>query len=203
MTGLTQLINIGSTGLEAASQALETISNNTANVNTPGYNVELVQQQQLPGFLDGAGHGVSVTSIQRAFDRFAFAQLVSAGSASQAAQVAQNNAQTLSAMFPVASGGAGGLNAAVDSFFTAMNTVSQDPTSLANRQVFLANAQSLTARLQFARQSACRHGHGAQWSDHQRGQPDQHADPTDRDLERADHGALGARRRRAAQRAAG
>lgn len=145
MTGLTQLINIGSTGLEAASQALETISNNTANVNTPGYNVESVQQQQLPGFLDGAGHGVSVTSIQRAFDRFAFSQLVSAGSASQAAQVAQNNAQTLSAMFPVASGGAGGLNAAVDSFFTAMNTVSQDPTSLANRQVFLANAQSLAA----------------------------------------------------------
>lgn len=145
MTGLTQLINIGSTGLQAASQALETISNNTANVNTPGYNVESVQQQQLPGLLNGAGQGANVTSIQRAFDRFVFSQLVGAGSASQAAQVTQNNAQTLSAMFPVASGGAGGLSAAVDSFFTAMNTVSQDPTSLANRQVFLANAQSLAA----------------------------------------------------------
>lgn len=145
MTGLSQLISTGATGLDAATQALETVSNNTANVNTPGYNVESVRQVEAPGLPGGVGVGTNVTSIQRAFDQFVFAQTLSAGSANQAAQIVQTNAQTLSAMFPVASGGAGGLGASLTSFFSAMNTVSQDPTSLSNRQTMLADAQALAA----------------------------------------------------------
>jgi flagellar hook-associated protein 1 FlgK len=145
MTGLTQLINAGWTGLDAATQALETISNNTSNVNTPGYNVESVQQAAIPGAPGQPGSGTQVTSIQRAFDQFVFSQMVSATSSNQAAQVAQSNAQNLAAIFPVASGGAGGLGAALTSFFSAMNAISQDPTSLPNRQTFLSDAQALAA----------------------------------------------------------
>jgi flagellar hook-associated protein 1 FlgK len=145
MTGITQLISTGRTGLDAATHALETVSNNTANVNTPGYDVESVQQVEIPGLQNGVGIGADVTSIQRAFNQFVFSQMVSAGSASQAAQVAQNNAQNLAAIFPIASGGAGGLGAALTDFFTAMNAVSQDPTSLPNRQAFLGDAQALAA----------------------------------------------------------
>jgi flagellar hook-associated protein 1 FlgK len=143
MTGITQLINTGRTGLDAATQAMETVSNNTANVNTPGYNVESVRQVEIPGLLSGVGVGTDVVSIQRAFNQFVFSQMVSAGSASQAAQVAQNNAQNLAAIFPIASGGAGGLGAALSGFFTAMSAVSQDPMSLPNRQTFLSDAQAL------------------------------------------------------------
>ena len=145
MSGLSQLINTGWSGLDAATKAMETVSNNTANVNTPGYNVESVQQAEVPGLPNGAGVGTDVTSIQRAFNQFVFSQLVSAGSANQAAQVAQNSAQNLAAIFPVASGGAGGLGAALTGFFAAMNAVSQDPTSLPNRQTFLSDAQVLAA----------------------------------------------------------
>jgi flagellar hook-associated protein 1 FlgK len=145
MTGITQLISTGRTGLDAATQAMETVSNNTANVNTPGYDVESVQQVEIPGLQNGVGIGADVTSIQRAFNQFVFSQMVSAGSASQAAQVAQNNAQNLAAIFPIASGGAGGLGAALTGFFTAMNAVTQDPTSLPNRQAFLGDAQALAA----------------------------------------------------------
>ncbi|HZK91957.1 MAG TPA: flagellar hook-associated protein FlgK [Stellaceae bacterium] len=145
MTGLTQLINSGRTGLDAAAQALETVSNNTSNVNTPGYDLEKVQQAALPGALGQPGAGTEVTSIQRAFDQFVFSQMVSATSSNQAAQVAQGNAQNLAALFPVASGGAGGLGAALTSFFSAMNTVGQDPTSLPNRQTFLSDARTLAA----------------------------------------------------------
>lgn len=147
MTGLSQVINAGSSGLAAASQALETVSNNTANINTPGYNVESVQQVELPGVDGGPGLGAQVTSIQRAYDQFVFSQMVNASSASQAAQVAQNNAENLTAIFPVASGGAGGLGATLTSFFSGMNGVSQDPTSLPNRQTFLSDAQALAANL--------------------------------------------------------
>jgi len=145
MTGITQLIDTGWSGLDAATQAMETVSNNTANVNTPGYNVESVRQTEVPGLPNGAGLGTDVTSIQRAFNQFVFSQMVGAGSASQAAQVAQSNAQNLAAIFPVASGGAGGLGAALTGFFTTMNAVSQDPTSLPNRQTFLSDARSLAA----------------------------------------------------------
>jgi flagellar hook-associated protein 1 FlgK len=145
MTGLTQLLQTGLSGLSAASEAIQTVSNNTANVNTPGYNVEAIYQTELPGFSGGPGSGTDVTAIQRAFDQFAYQQVVATTSANQAAQVAQANAQNLAAIFPVASGGAGGLGAAIDSFFTAANQVAQDPTSAANRNAFLGASQSLAA----------------------------------------------------------
>src|SRR6202051_1885131 len=106
MSGLSQLIGTGLSGLDAATQAMETVSNNTANVNTPGYNVESVRQVEIAGLPNGVGIGTDVTSIQRSFNQFVFSQMVSAGSASQAAQVAQSNAQNLAAIFPIASGGA-------------------------------------------------------------------------------------------------
>jgi flagellar hook-associated protein 1 len=145
VTGLSQLINSAWTGLDAATQALATVSNNTSNVNTPGYDVESVQQAALPGASGEPGLGTEVTSIQRAFDQFVFSQMVGATSSNQAAQVAQNNAQNLASIFPIASGGAGGLGAALTSFFSAINAVSQDPTSLPNRQTFLSDAQTLAA----------------------------------------------------------
>ncbi|HWD58905.1 MAG TPA: flagellar hook-associated protein FlgK [Stellaceae bacterium] len=145
MSGLSQLISTGWSGLNAAAQALETVSNNTANVNTPGYNVESVQQTELPGFAGSPGDGAEVTSIQRSYNQFVFEQMVSAGSANQAAQVAQDNAQNLTAIFPVASGGAGGLGTSLTSFFAAMNGITQDPTSLPERQTFLSQANALSA----------------------------------------------------------
>jgi flagellar hook-associated protein 1 FlgK len=145
MPGLTELINTGWSGLDAAMQALQTVANNTANVNTPAYDVESVEQSELPGLPGGVGTGTEVTSIQRAYDQFVFSEMVGATSSNQAAQVTQDNAQNLSAIFPIASGGQGGLGAALTSFFGAMNAVGQDPTSLPDRQTLLSDAQSLAA----------------------------------------------------------
>ena len=117
MSGLSQLLQTGLSGLSAASEALQTVANNTANVNTPGYNVQSVNQTELPGTAGGPGAGTDVTSIQRAFSQFLFQQGVQASSANQAAQVIESNAQNLAAIFPIASGGAGGLGSALDSFF--------------------------------------------------------------------------------------
>lgn len=144
MTGISQLLNIGASGLVAATTSIETVSNNTANANTPGYNVEAVSQTDLPGIGVGPGSGTEVTSVQRVFDQFAYQALVAAGSANQAAQTVSANAQTLASYFPVASGGAGGLGAAIDSFFAAASTLSQHPASLPDRQALLGQAQTLT-----------------------------------------------------------
>ncbi|MBV8118470.1 MAG: flagellar hook-associated protein FlgK [Alphaproteobacteria bacterium] len=145
MSGLSQLLQTGLSGLSAATEAIQTVSNNTANVNTPGYAAQSVSQIELPGTDGGPGTGTDVTSVQRAFDQFIYQQGVQAASANQAAQVAQTNAQNIAALFPTASGGAGGLGAALGSFFLAANQVAQDPSSEANRQAFLGQAKSLTA----------------------------------------------------------
>ncbi len=149
MSGLSQLLQTGLTGVSAATEAMQTVANNTANVNTPGYNVQSVNQTELSGTAaGGAGSGAEVTSIQRAFSQFLFQQGVQASSANQAAQIVQSNAQNLAAIFPVASGGAGGLGSAVDSLFSAANQLAQDPTSAGNREAFLGQAQSLAAAFQ-------------------------------------------------------
>jgi len=145
MAGLTQLLNVGITGLQAATQGMQTVANNTANVNTPGYNVQSVVQSQLPGVAGDPGSGVVVNSVQRAFDQYIYQQMVSAGSVNQAAQAVQTNAQSLATMFPVMSGGANGLGAALSGFFAAINQLGQDPNSSPNRQVVLGSAQTLVS----------------------------------------------------------
>ncbi|MGH7110533.1 MAG: flagellar hook-associated protein FlgK [Stellaceae bacterium] len=144
MAGLTQLIDIAASGLSAATAGMETVSNNTANVNTPGYDVESTAQVALAGDGDPVGRGTDVTAIQRAFDQFAFQQVVTASSAGQASQTLQTNTAALAALFPVASGGSGGLGAALGSFFAAANTLAGAPTSTPDREVLLGEAQSLT-----------------------------------------------------------
>jgi flagellar hook-associated protein 1 len=145
MSTLLQLLETGLSGVSAATEAMATVANNTANVSTPGYNVESVNQTELPGSGGGPGTGTEVTSIQRGFDQFVYQQGVAATSSNQAAQVVETNAQNLAALFPVASGGSGGLGSALDSFFSAANEVAQDPTSSANREALLGQAQTLTA----------------------------------------------------------
>jgi flagellar hook-associated protein 1 FlgK len=143
MSGLGQLLSTGVTGLQAAIQAMETVSNNTANVNTPGYNVESVVQSELRGLDTGPGIGTEVSGVRRAFNQYAYQALVQAGSANQAAQTVQTNAQNLATIFPVASGGAGGLGASLTTFFAAANQVAQNPADLTGRQVFVSDAQAL------------------------------------------------------------
>jgi flagellar hook-associated protein 1 FlgK len=146
MTGLTDLLHVAASGLSAATTGLQTVANNTANANTAGYSLQSVDQTELPGSAGGPGTGVKVSDIRRAFDRFVAQELVRSTSANQAAQAVQTNAQSLTALFPVASGGADGLGAGLDDFFAALGKVAQDPADTAAREALLGSARSLVGR---------------------------------------------------------
>lgn len=65
-------------GLQAAQAALNSISNNISNVNTPGYVRTIVnQQQQVVG---GLGQGVQVTGVQRVTNQYLQSAALTAGS---------------------------------------------------------------------------------------------------------------------------
>lgn len=148
MTGLTQVLNVGISGLEAATEGMQTVSNNTANVNTSGYNMETINQVAINGVdipSGGLGAGVDVTSVQRAFNQFVYDEILSATATNQSANTILSNTENLSGIFPVASGGANGLGQAISSFFGGVNTVAQDPANVDDRQVMLGDAQSVTS----------------------------------------------------------
>ncbi|MCP2848820.1 flagellar basal body protein, partial [Salmonella enterica] len=64
---------IGLTALNANQSALQTIGNNIANVNTPGYSRQAIVQTNIPGQFTGSGYfgkGVEVLTVKRVYDEF-------------------------------------------------------------------------------------------------------------------------------------
>lgn len=83
-------------GLVAAQTALRTVSDNIANVNTPGYVRKTVDQQQL--VVDGRGMGVEISGIKRVTDQYLqLATLTASSDASRWSITSQylDNAQSL------------------------------------------------------------------------------------------------------------
>ncbi|QCI80114.1 hypothetical protein E6W36_13160 [Hankyongella ginsenosidimutans] len=63
---INSIINTAYTGLSASQAAIRTISNNVANVNTPGYARQTVDLEGLVA--GGGGFGVRVSNVQRVAD---------------------------------------------------------------------------------------------------------------------------------------
>ena len=71
------MLSTGVTGLLAFQTALDTISNNVANVNTPGYSEEtanLATNPSTPTPNGAIGNGVNVDGITRSYSHFLDAQ---------------------------------------------------------------------------------------------------------------------------------
>jgi flagellar hook-associated protein 1 FlgK len=89
-------LQTATTGLQAAQAALSAVSDNIANVNTPGYVRKQVIQQPL--VVAGAGAGVNIVGVQRVTDQYLQAASLTAGSDSSRYNVYSqflDNAQSL------------------------------------------------------------------------------------------------------------
>lgn len=93
---LAAILSSANSGLMAAQTGLRTVSDNIANINTPGYVRKVVDQAPLVS--GGLGAGVSVTQIRRAADQFLQrASLTATASAAEAGvtATAMDRAQAL------------------------------------------------------------------------------------------------------------
>ncbi len=136
-------------GLLAFQRGLTVTSHNIANVNTPGYSrqrVELAARTPTPvgsGFL---GNGVQPTTVQRLYDDFLARQL-QAGTSTQSSFATYHS---LAARLDNLLGDPdAGLAPGLQSFFAAVQTVANDPSSLPARQVLVSEAQSLADRFHY------------------------------------------------------
>lgn len=142
------MLGIGSSALLSYQRALDTVSHNVANVNTPGYSRQSVELTARPGQGFGSGFlgaGVDVTTITRQYNQFLTDGLRTSNSSYQE----QNTLATLAGNLDnLLADDQSGLGPVLGSFFDAVQGVASDPTSTAARQVLLSEAGTLVSSFQ-------------------------------------------------------
>ncbi len=142
------VLSIGITGLTAARIGLTTTGHNIANVSTPGYTRQNVvftpgdPQYTGSGYL---GTGVEVQNVVRQYSTFLATQRLSAASQqgyldsylTQARQVDNVMADPSS-----------GLSPALQDFFSGVQDVAANPSSVPSRQSMLSLSESMVSRIQ-------------------------------------------------------
>jgi flagellar hook-associated protein 1 FlgK len=138
------MINTALSGSNAAQAALNTTSQNIANVMTPGYTRQgelLAALQPLQGGADAAGSGVDVPHLLRFSDGYASQQLWTANSQKGQFDVGQ---PYLTQLEQVMGSGTSSINTGLDGFFSALNAASVDPSSSPLRQQVITAAGALS-----------------------------------------------------------
>ncbi|MDE0856783.1 MAG: flagellar hook-associated protein FlgK, partial [Nevskia sp.] len=142
---MSDMLSIGSSALLAYRTALDVVSQNIANANTPGYSRQRVDLQGVPGVTlpsGTVGNGVQVQTVQRLNDAFMQQQLVADDSSYNRINTFQTYSSQADSLM---SGSSSGLAQPLQQFFTALNSLSSSPTSSATRQALLSSGQSLSA----------------------------------------------------------
>ncbi|MFC0267316.1 flagellar hook-associated protein FlgK [Kushneria aurantia] len=140
------LMNTALSGLRAAQIGLNTTSNNIANVNTEGYNRQLVNLSEGRGSYAGglfSGSGVNVDGVQRQYQQYLSTQLNQAQSDQSASRSHLDQLQQVNNLL---ADDEGGLNTQIQSFFAGMQTLADNPGDISARQAMLGNAESMTSQ---------------------------------------------------------
>ncbi|MEQ1657936.1 MAG: flagellar hook-associated protein FlgK [Hylemonella sp.] len=140
------IINIGVTALTANQNALQTISNNIANVNTPGYTRQAVVLSNVPGQFTGSGYygkGVETLTVRRLYDEFLTRQAATSQAVASSDATRYSYMQQLESLFP---SGPNGLGASVSDMLNAYSDITNAPTDLTARAVALARADEMAHR---------------------------------------------------------
>lgn len=138
-------IYIGLSGIQAQTKSMDVVSQNIANVNTPGYTRETANLSAVINPGSNIGSGAIVASVSQISDSFLQAQAQSASADSHAAtslssalSSAQTNFQEPS---PI------GINEQLSSLWNAFDQVSNQPNLMAARTQLVNIAQQLSTTI--------------------------------------------------------
>src|SRR3954462_11227870 len=144
MSGLGTALNPALTSLQANQIGLTVVSNNIANVNTPGYSRQRVLMQQSPSIGDSirVGTGVEVIGTEALRDQIVERRLWRETSAKAGSDMTQQSLSDIEGLFNEA--GNTGLLPLISNFYNSFQKLSTNPTSPEMRQQVVSSAQSLT-----------------------------------------------------------
>ncbi len=146
------LLSLGARAMFANQAALQTIGQNIANANTPGYSRQSVVLTTSPGQYTGAGFfgkGVDVQTVVRSHNDFLTKEAATAKSTAMADSTRAEQLSRLEKLFPP---GTDGLGYATSQFLNAMVDVTSRPSDPSARQVVLGRANELAVRFSNAGQ---------------------------------------------------
>jgi flagellar hook-associated protein 1 FlgK len=134
----TDLFSIAKTGINASSRLLNTTSNNIANVNSEGY------VRERTSFTNQLVGGVDFGFTERVFDVFAQNQLRRDTSLVGESQAYFNAVEGLDR---VLASEANSISQSMTRFFSAIQTASDDPTSMPARDAIVGEANGMLNRV--------------------------------------------------------
>ncbi len=137
---LNLIMNTATSGLMTAQGQLRVVSDNVANVNTPGYVRKVAEQRAMT--TQGMGAGVEIARVRLATDRFLQAASFNAGAEAARQGVRYELFDRIQNLFGDPSGGTDFFSQ-VDEMFSAFAVAAEDPISSPRRQEALFRAQSL------------------------------------------------------------
>jgi flagellar hook-associated protein 1 FlgK len=137
------IMNVGVGALQANQIALQTIGNNIANVNTPGYSRQSAVLKTVLGQSTGGGYvgkGVDVQTIVRSYDDFLTKQSALANSNASEDKARYDFLQRTQEIFQT---GENGLGATIGNFFNSFADVSMAPSDPTARMVVMTKADQM------------------------------------------------------------
>jgi len=139
------LYTAGLSALDAAQSAMNTVGNNLANANTPGYHEQVVDLTEATPTQIGnisLGSGVQVSGITRQIDNPLETALTN-----QTFALADTTAQlnTLQQVQTDLSPSSGSLNADMEQFFNDVNELATNPSDTTQRSVVIGDAQNIAS----------------------------------------------------------
>ena len=143
---MADILSIGAGATQLYRQALSTVGNNIANLNTEGYSRQVTETSENAPSQQGTvfvGSGARLANIERAYDEFAESSLRDSGSKLATQQPLIDYANRV---VDIMGSEASGLSSAMDKFFAAASALSSDPASINLRSNFLRDADGMTAR---------------------------------------------------------
>lgn len=148
--GLGAAMEIGKAGLKIYQVATEVISENIANVNTPGYSRQRVILESAPPTTHNGfplGTGVKIATVERYYDALLQKQLTSAGTN---LGYDSKKLDVLKQIEPIFNEVAlDGLGASITNFFNSWQDLSTNPSGTAERQVVLSRAQIMVDQFRY------------------------------------------------------
>ena len=133
-------LSIGYSALESLQKAISVTGNNIANVNTEGYS------RQIASFDEQPGYGVKISGVERNYDFYLSREVQERTAGQFAATTTSDLASRLNTLLTDPATSAAGV---LDNFFSAVQDVANNPSTLPERQVLLGEAETLTDRFQF------------------------------------------------------
>lgn len=144
---MTDLLSIGASATQLYRVALGTVSNNIANLNNEAYSRQETAISDNASARIGVlsvGTGARLDAIRRNYDEFVESSLRQSNSALQMQQPLIEYTQRI---MDIVAAEDGSLTTAVDRFFTSLNRLELDPSSISSRNELLASGQFLAGRV--------------------------------------------------------